>query len=144
MTCITQKGKRMSTRTYWIPLLSLTALVGLGASEASAGTCQTEIRNVPAGADNVAMTCRLNTGTLVDGANGTDVFNGQRRMTASLNAPGQGSATQFVRVEGMNAAGVVLSGCSIEDRSGNRIGQSIIGGACAPAVKWRGTLGFSG
>jgi hypothetical protein len=135
----------MNTRTHWIPLLSLTAVVGLGASQASAGSCQSEIRNIPAtGDDQVFMTCKLNTGRTVDGNNLGGNSGAQKRIAANLNGPGSPVATEFTKAEGMNAAGVVLSGCAIEDHTPNAIGQQITGGVCAAAVKWRSSIFFTG
>lgn len=132
----------MNIRQFTFRVLGLASLASLVTSQVLAGSCETEIRDIPAvGDDHIFMTCRLNSGTTTDVNNAGGNQGAAKKIFANKNS---GAAGQFAKAEGMNAAGVVLAGCSITDATANAIGQQITGGPCAAAVKWRGSLTFAG
>lgn len=107
-------------------------------SQALAGTCTTEIRNFPAGTENITMSCKSSTGAITRAVVSAQTVSGTKSLIANLTAAPAG---QSAKSEGLNAAGSVIAGCTATDSAPGGSTGSV---NCAAAVKWRGTITYAG
>jgi hypothetical protein len=125
----------MTSKTVSRALASV-ALVGFCSAEALAGTCQTEIRNFPAGTENIQIVCVAPGAATTNGTVTAQTVSGTKSLVANLVlAP----AGRFARSEGLNAAGTVIAGCTAQDNTPGGATSTV---ACAAAVKWRGSVTY--
>jgi hypothetical protein len=118
--------------------LAIALLATFTTSQAVAGTCTTDIRNFPAGTENINMTCKTASGSITRAVVTAQTVAGTKSLIANLTAaPAGQSATS----EGLNAAGSVIAGCTATDSTPGGATGSV---NCAAAVKWRGTITFAG
>jgi hypothetical protein len=126
----------MNTSKIACKALASVALVGFSSSQALAGTCQTEIRNFPAGVENILIRCTAPGAATTTATVTAQTVSGTKSLVANLNSAPAG---RFARSEGLNAAGTVIAGCTAQDNTPGGATSTV---ACAAAVKWRGSVTY--
>jgi hypothetical protein len=127
----------MNTSKLVFEALASIALVGFVSSQALAGTCQTEIRNFPAGTENIKIVCTAPGAATTTATVTAQTVSGTKSLIANLNSAPAG---RFARSEGLNAAGAVIAGCTAQDNTPGGATSSV---TCAAAVKWRGSVTYN-